>query len=238
MGSKSYSMLLTYWSTAIGVAIGTASVLLSRDALLRALEQGPIPAVTIIAVLAATLLVFVLYMEGTREELNFGEEYRILATVRRPQPEHVVLIIWLAICFGGLIAFATNLLVYCGILICLEAGDLFGTVTVRRRVRDALKKGVPHLTVSAKNAFDVYYNGKGHLWLRSFRLLGTGMALGLAIYLSAARRGGHLAQVGWAIVIVSMLSAEYVHHLWRTQLRRSLAGNTAPAGAGPHGEVS
>jgi hypothetical protein len=215
---KIYSTLDKYWAIAVGLAIGCASILLSRDALIREFVRGIIPAVTIVAALATTLFLFVLYMNGARDELDLARTHKYIEHIRQPETEQVVIIILLAICFGGLIAFVTNLLVYMGLMICLQVTDLVGTYMVRCRFQDA-EKFVPD---PARDPLHDYYVVKPHLLLRSARLVACAVAMVFAL-MARTRPASIITVFGWATIIVAILSCEYVLHRWRQERKHRLA---------------
>lgn len=214
-----YDTLDKYWALAIAVAVGCASILLTRDVLLREFEQGPLHSVTVIAALASTLFIFVLYINATREELELAKTHKYIELIGQLEAEQVILIFAVALCFGGLIAFVTNLLVYSAIMIGLQVFDLVGAYVVRRRFQDAEKK--KHVDIPGRVILHEYYVLKPHLILRSVRLIGCTIALVLAI---AARRNNSavLTALGWAAMICAILSSEYVLHLWRKVRRQRL----------------
>jgi hypothetical protein len=214
-----YDTLDKYWALAIAVAVGCASILLTRDVLLREFERGPLHSVTVIAALASTLFIFVLYINATREELELAKTHKYIELVGQLETEQVILIFAVALCFGGLIAFVTNLLVYTALMIGLQVFDLVGAYVVRRRFQGAEKK--KNVDIPGRAILHEYYVLKPHLILRSVRLIGCTIALVLAI---VARRSNSavLTALGWAAMMCAILSSEYVLHLWRKVRRQRL----------------
>ena len=211
-----YDTLNSYWSVAITLAVGSACLLLSREVFLREFMAGPIHAITIVAVLGVTLLMFVLYMNATREELELAKSNRYIEFVGQPQAEVVILIACLALCFGGLIAFTTNLLVYGELMIVLQIADIVGAYIARRRFQDIESK--KHVNIPGRAILHEYYVTKPHLRMRLLRLVGCI----IAVFLAVKARKNNLTiftEMGWAIMIFSILWAEFVLHRWR-QLRR------------------
>jgi hypothetical protein len=211
-----YDTLNNYWMVAITLAIGCASFLLSREVLLRELMAGPVHAITVVAALGTTLFMFVLYMHATREELELAKTHRYIELVGQPQAEAVILIACLALCFGGLIAFTTNLLVYGELMIVLQIADIFGAYIARRRFQNLESK--KHVNIPGRAILHEYYVTKPHLRMRVLRLAGCVVAVFLAV---KARKNQLtiVTEFGWAIMIFSILGAEFVLHRWR-QLRR------------------
>jgi len=217
---KSTDEILTeYWLGAIGLASATAYWLLSKEEFHRVLTSGIGPAITLIAVLASTLLLFALYIAGTYDDLDKAAGY--VTGIKLDGSRHVIIIFALAICFGALIAFAANLIVYCGILFGLQIVDLIGFLTIRRIFIGNEAEAKERVPSSEWRALKDYYFVRPHLPLRSLRLLGTAVALGLAVLLEM-RRSAALGELAWAIVVASVWSAEYCHSNWRKLLKESL----------------
>lgn len=218
---KSADEILTeYWVGAIGIATATAYWLLSKEAFLKVLTSGIGPAITLIAVLASTLLLFAFYIAGTYDDLDRAAGF--VAGIKLEGPRHIILIFALAICFGALIAFAVNLMAYCGILLGLQILDLIGFFTIRRIFIGNETEAKERMSSSEWHALKDYYFVRPHLLLRLLRLLGTAVALGLAALLET-RRSAALDALAWAIVVASAWSAEYYHSNWRKLLKKDLS---------------
>ncbi len=211
--------LKDYWVLAIGVASATAYWLMSKEVFLRALTSGIGPAITFIAVLASTLLFFAFYIAGTNDDLDKAAGY--VTGIKLEGPWHIILIFALAICFGALFAFAANLIVYCGILFGLLLVDFIGFLTIRRKFIKNEAKAKERVPLTKWRALKNYYFVRPHLLLRSLRLLGTAVALALAVLLET-RRSAALGELAWAIVVASVWSAEYCHSNWRKLLKKDL----------------
>ncbi|HVC89272.1 MAG TPA: hypothetical protein VND66_01500 [Acidobacteriaceae bacterium] len=215
---KSTDEILTdYGLVAMGVAFSTAFAVLSKDGLPH--PRGIGPAITFIAVLASTLLLFARYIAGTHDDLSKAAGY--VMGIKLEGSWHVIIIFALAICFGALIAYAANLIVYCGILFGLQIVDLIGFLTVRRKFIENEAGAKERMPSSEWRALKDYYCVRPHLLLRSLRLLGTAVALGIAVLLEW-RRSAALGELAWAIVVASAWSAEYYHSYWRKLLKESL----------------
>lgn len=212
-------VLKDYWILAIGVASATAYWLMSKEVFLKALTSGIGPAITLIAVLASTLMLFAFYIAGTNDDLEKAAGY--VMGIKLEGPWHLILIFALALCFGALFAFAANLIVYSGILFGLLLVDFIGFLTIRRKFieneAEAKERVPPTNLLALKN----YYFVRPHLLLRSLRLLGTAVAFGIAVFVKM-RRSTALGEIDWAIVVASIWSAEYCHANWRTLLKKDL----------------
>jgi len=210
-------ILKDYWVLAIGVASATAYWLMSKEVFLRALTSGVGAAITFIAVLASTLLLFTFYIAGTNDDLDKAAGY--VTGIKLEGPWHIILIFALAICFGALFAFAANLIVYCGILFGLLLVDFVGFLTIRRKFIEHEAKAEKRVPPTDLLALKTYYFVRPHLLLRSLRLLGTAVAFGIAV-LVETRRSAALGELAWAIVVASVWSTEYCHSNWRKLLKK------------------
>ena len=219
MVNRVYDTLDRYWTIAIAVAIGCASILLTRDVLLREFMRGWVHTVTVIVALGSTLFLFVLYINATREELELAKTHRYIELVGQLEAEQVVLIFAVALCFGGLIAFVTNLLAYAALMMGLQLFDLVGAYAVRRRFQDANKKR--NVDIQGRVILHEYYVVKPHLLLRLVRLIGCTIALLLGVE-ARINDSAVLAELGWATMILTILLSEYVLHLWRRVRRQRL----------------
>jgi hypothetical protein len=231
--SGASSALDKYWLIAVPTAIAAAGTCLSLSwhGFVSALKGGPVPSATVLAVLACTVWVFLRYVEATRDELEMAKEY--VDAIPSLGVEPVLIIFAIAACFGALIAFASNLLVYSAILVCLHVADLAGTVWVKQAFYEVERK-VSRVPVSVRRALREYYVGRPQLRLRSLRLAGTLLALGIAvdarIYNSA--RG---AEAAWAAILLSVLLTELFHGSWRSARNEAIDRGHRRVGANPRG---
>lgn len=216
-----YSTLDKYWIIGISVAIGAASVLLSRETLWQEITRGLVSAITTLAALGTTLFIFALYMDASRKELDLAKKYEYIKHIELSGSEHVIMIFVLGLLFGGLIAFVANLLVYAALMSGLQVADFVGTEIVIRRFKDA-EKQTPRMSASVKASLNEYYVNRPHLLLRFLRLVGCVVALLLAIG-ARIQHSGLFAEVGWATMIFSVLYSERVLYGWRKARKDALA---------------
>jgi hypothetical protein len=216
---KIYSTLDKYWAIGIAVTLGCASVLLSRDAILQQMKRGPLYAITVIAVLVATLFMFLIYMHASRDELDLAKSYKYVEHIRPPQAAEIIVIFAVALLFGGLIAFVTNLLIYASIMLCFRIADLVALHMVRRGVRHA--KEMKQVSSAPLFVMANYYLSKPHVILHVTRLLGCVVALLLAVEANK-KHSSMLDESGWAAIISVSLLSEFVLYRWRQERKEKL----------------
>jgi hypothetical protein len=216
-----------YWGLAIAVVIACASLFMSRSSLFASFHEGTIQAAMVIAPLAVTLIVFVLYMEATRAELRLAARLNFIEALRAPRTSEIIIIFSIALCFGCLIAFVTNLLVYSALLLGLQVVDLIGPFIVNRRFKEA--EGSGRTPPKARAALHEYYLVRHQISLRAVRAVGCVIGLLLAIFSVKTHRQIY-AELAWAVILVSLLATEYVLLRWRLARNRKLERDEGEGG--------
>src|SRR5207249_3334966 len=128
----------------------------------------------------------------------------------------------LAACFGALISFVTNPLIYTGILILYQIADCIAGAFLQRAVSEAYKERKD----KTGDAIYDYYLFRPHLLRLTFRLLGFFAAFTLALIGMYSSRPA-LNEFAWLAVVVTITATEILLHRWRTQRDRELARSKA-----------
>ena len=198
------------------MAIGCASVLLSRETLREEFMRGVIPAITVVAILITTLLVFVLYLFSTQEELDLAREYAYVEKLGALHWQDFAIVFVLALSFGGIIAFVTNLLLYSAVIIVLQIADSIGAYMVQNRLFRAYQK-----SKAIPDPIYDYYLVKPQFVLRTARLVAYTVAFVLAV-VASFRPKAIVTELAWVIIVITTITYEYVIYRWRLERHRKL----------------
>lgn len=217
--NRVYRLLRQYWQIGVAVSVATALFLIRIDHIRDEIMAGPIQGVQLVLLLIITILWFVAYMHATLNELEMLRDYRIATTILTSNWVPLTIILLIALCFGALVAFATNLLIYSCFAMLLIIFNSIGFTMVQRAISTASQNA--ECGKAPPIALVEYY------LYRPFMLHQMGMLIGFfaAFLLSLLAHYEHEMQLKMPAafaVIVTILLGECVILRWRRLRDRKL----------------
>jgi hypothetical protein len=145
--SRLHEVLRDYINWCIGITFALAALLLTRTEIATLYQTEPIRAVLVTILLAETLAWFFSYIYAVRHELDLLDSAFEWDKSKNYFGFILPTGVGLALLFGGLIAFSTNILVYSALVLMLSVFDLYGQSVVIRNI--------------GLHLFDKQFHGKG-----------------------------------------------------------------------------
>jgi hypothetical protein len=211
--SRLYAVFHDYWNLCIGIAVATAALLLSKDKILSIYTTDVVHAVLISLLMLMSVTWLVLYLHATRNEIDLLEVSFTLNY--RPQGAVLPIGIMLAIVFGALIAFASDVIVFASIAIVACLVDAWGQNNVNINMVKLYQKKLypPDQAARATIIFDYYLTNP-----TLFRVTCLVVAFCGALVLGVIWHFTHIAKlmyIAYVVMLTAGLVSEFTLFRWR-----------------------
>jgi hypothetical protein len=217
--AKLYERLKDYTNWAFGITVTVAFSLLIKDKIIDIFNEDSLLGVLCSLLMITTVIRYFVYLNSGRKELDMIDAVFDYNKIENPVGPVFPLIIFISVCFGALIAFSIDALVY-SIIFCLFAlADIYGQgVIINNVVRSILesfiKKGDD---ISDKlNAHIYFYIEKPLLLHASFFLVFGCVSIVLSIIFHYTNNK-LLLYFSYIILIMINNVGEYIILRWRIQ---------------------
>ncbi len=207
-----YRLLRQYWQIGVGVSVTTAFFLISIDRIKNEIIAEPIQGALLVLLLIITTFWLIAYMHSTLRELEMLRDYAIAPTIGPSNWIPLLMILGIALCFGTLIAFVTNLLIYSFFAIVLIILNSTGFAMVQRAISAGVQDTERDQAVPI--AIVEYYLYRPFLLHQTGMLVGFFVALVISLIAHYEQKTALRVLAALAIIITIILE-EYILLRWR-----------------------
>lgn len=213
-GERVYRLLTQYWQVGVALMVTSAFFLVSLDKVRKELETNVVDGILVISLLIATTLWLLAYMHGTLDELEMLHDHSVGSTVKSISWYVLAVIVIIAVSFGALIAFVTEIIIYSCIAILVMLANCTGFAIVQRSVflAGVEQGGKENNRVPA--AIVQYYLYRPFLLHQVGVLLGFFLALTLGI-MASYEQNPSLRRASEVTAIITICAGECVISRWR-----------------------
>jgi hypothetical protein len=218
--SHVYGLLKKFWDVGVALAVSTAFFLLSFDRMKAQLLAGTLQGLLALGVLVTSVYWLLVFMHATLDELELLHEYKVVEQVGRAGWQTFIAVAVLSLSFGGLVATVTYPILYCAIAVTVQVADCIGMSMTQRAIFLAYRR-LPSLNPVLYE----YYIYRPHSIHRVAKLLGFMLALVFSVVASFSKQS-KFAVASWTLVLLTILTGEYVLVVWRRWRDRELLQST------------
>jgi len=213
-----YRLLKNYWQVGVAFTVTIAFFLISKDHIKQLFISDLLQGAIVVLLLLFTIVWFVAYIHATFNELEMLYSCNIEAPISISNWFPLFLILVIAFCFGVLIAYITDILIYASFAILLIIFNATGFAIIQKSI---LVSFLPPKNINIRKPIIEYYIG------RPFLMHQLGMLTGFFIALIVSLIGHYekmstLKIVASCIAMMTIIMGESFVFCWRKRRDSSL----------------
>ena len=201
--------------TAIGIAV--ALFLLSKDKFIATIKSNPLNNFVVVVLLIVTIYWFAIYIYIMYTELGLLNEYLNASLAPRPDSPTFLRIAALGAGFGVMLAFTTNLFIYCATAVIFQFVNVFHTKNIIEEISEIIKQDTlasKKRKVGITYLYDYYV--KKPLILRDSIILALFFITFVLSVLNTHIKEEWLRQLSYFLLIITIVSGEVIISRWRS----------------------